>query len=123
MARILLVEDQADIRSMLTLRLELEEHEIETAENGAIGVEKALSNRYDAILMDMHMPVMDGHEAVRVLREKGYAGLIVAVTASASLHDAHRTIEGGCNAYITKPIDDDFEEKIGEILLKHGQSA
>ncbi|MEO5333979.1 MAG: response regulator [Magnetococcus sp. YQC-5] len=118
MARILIVEDQPDIRSMLTLRLELEEHDIETAENGAIGVEKALANTYDAILMDMHMPVMDGHEAVLLLRTKGYTGLIVAVTASASLHDTHRAIKEGCDAFITKPIGDDFETKIEEILIR-----
>lgn len=123
MARILIVEDQPDILSMLTLRLELDEHEIETAENGAIGVEKALANSYDAILMDMHMPVMDGHEAVRLLRHKGYTGLIVAVTASASVYDSNRAIKEGCDAFIMKPINDSFEAKIGEIILKHRESA
>ncbi|MCW8890019.1 MAG: response regulator, partial [Sedimenticola sp.] len=82
MARILLVEDDVMISRMLSLRLQMKGHQVELAENGKVGMEKALATPYDIILMDMHMPVMDGHEATKALRDAGYTGLIVAVTAS-----------------------------------------
>ncbi len=62
------------------------------------------------------MPVMDGHEAVRRLREQDYAGTIVAVTASAMSRDSQAAIEAGCDHFISKPIDDDFEQRIDDIL-------
>ncbi|MBL7058654.1 response regulator [Patescibacteria group bacterium] len=116
MAIILLVEDQADIREMLTLRLMIEGHEIHEAENGKVGVEMALKLKPDLILTDMHMPVMNGHEEVAILREKGYIGLICAVTASAMVTDSNRALTAGCDYCITKPIGEDFEARVAKIL-------
>ncbi|MBF0611679.1 MAG: response regulator [Magnetococcales bacterium] len=118
MAHILIVDDQPDIRSMLAMRLELQDHTIEQAENGAVGLEMARQGRFDLILLDMHMPVMDGHEMVRLLRQEGYAGLVVAVTASAMVSDTHRAIQAGCNDFIFKPVSEDFEERIEQLLRK-----
>lgn len=116
MARILLVEDQPDIREMMRLRLELQDHQVEEAENGQEGVHKALSTPFDLILMDMHMPVMNGYDAVHALRRQGYTGMVVAVTASAMSEETSLTLTSGCNAFITKPIDHDFEERIQNLL-------
>lgn len=116
MARILLAEDEEFISRMINLRLTLKGHEIDSAVNGQEAVDKALNGHYDLILMDMHMPVMDGHKATQTLRDKGYQGLIVAVTASVMSADSEKAIKSGCDEYISKPISADFEEKL-EILL------
>ncbi len=118
MAKILLVEDDKMISRMLTMRLTIEGHEIEHAENGQIGVEKALAGAHDLVLMDMHMPVMDGHEAVKILRDNNYRTTIVAVTASVMNKDTKKAIDAGCNYFISKPVSESFEQQIADILTK-----
>ncbi len=116
MASLLLVEDDPLISRMMSLRLRVRGQQVDLAQNGREGVDKALGGDYDLVLMDMYMPEMDGHEAVRRLREQGYAGTIVAVTASAMSRDSRAAIESGCDHIITKPIGDDFEQRIAAIL-------
>ena len=116
MDQILLAEDDEYISRMINMRLTLRGHEIYVVVNGQEVVDKALAGNYGLILMDMHMPLMDGHEATRTLRDKGYTGLIVAVTASVMSADSDKAINSGCDAYIPKPIGADFEEKV-EMLL------
>ncbi len=116
MASILLVDDDEMIARMMSLRLRMRGHEVDLAHNGREGIDKALGRDYDLVLMDMHMPVMDGHEAVRRLREDGYRSLIVAVTASAMSQDSAAAIEAGCDHFISKPIGDDFEQRLEDIL-------
>lgn len=116
MAEILLVEDDEMISRMLTLRLQLAGHSIEQAENGQQALEHALGKVYDLILMDMHMPVMDGHQATQRLREAGYRGLIIAVTASALSQDCEKAIQSGCDHHIAKPIGPEFEQQIMQLL-------
>ncbi len=120
MAKILLVEDDEMIQRMMILRLTLAGHEVIHAENGQQGMEMALAiDGIDLVLMDMHMPVMDGHEATRKLRELGYSGLIVAVTASALSADSNKAIQSGCDDHIAKPIGPDFEARIDKVIELH----
>lgn len=119
MANILLVEDDPLISRMLSLRLKLRGHAVTLAENGQAGVRMALDAPYDLILMDMHMPVMDGHEATRRLREAGYKGAIVAVTASVMSQESDAAIESGCDDYICKPVTEDFEQRVEDMLDKN----
>ncbi len=117
MAKILIVEDQDDIREVEEMHLEMYDHEIYQATNGKEGVEMALFIRPDLIIMDMHMPIMNGHEAVDALRRQhGYTGKIVAVTASVMKSDTALSTESGCNGFIPKPIGDDFGDIIAEFL-------
>ena len=116
MASILLVEDDEYISRMISLRLSLRGHETEIAVNGQEGMDKALGGSYDLVLMDMHMPVMDGHMATMQLREQGYKGLIVAVTASVMGAETDKAIQAGCDDYISKPIAEDFEDRIDKLL-------
>ncbi|WDE12582.1 response regulator [Thalassomonas haliotis] len=119
MSSILLVEDDNVIRKMISMRLQLSGFEVDTAVNGLEGIEKASACLYDAILMDMHMPVMDGHEATRVLREQGYQGLIIAVTASVMSDETSKAINVGCDHFISKPIEVTFEQQVAEFITRY----
>ena len=118
MAKILLAEDDAPIAKMLTLRLMMRDHQIEHVVNGQLAVEKALTGNFDIILMDMHMPVMDGHAATKKLREEGYQNLIVAVTASVMSSDSEKAIGSGCDDCISKPVGADFEDRVEVLIAK-----
>ncbi|WDD99776.1 response regulator [Thalassomonas actiniarum] len=118
MSSILLVEDDQVIRKMISIRLQLRGFEVDTAVNGEQGVEKASTCLYDAILMDMHMPVMDGHEATKVLRKQGYQGLIIAVTASVMSEETNKAINIGCDHFIPKPIEVTFEDQVTEFITR-----
>ncbi len=78
---------------------------VDTAENGRVAVEMALTGRYNVILMDMQMPEMDGYQATGDLRRKGYEGPIIALTANSMIGDSDRCIQAGCSHYLSKPVD------------------
>ena len=113
---ILVVEDNIDIQKMLSRKLSKQGWEVHMAENGKIGIEKAWELNPDLVLMDMHMPVMDGHEATRTLREEGYKGKIAALTASVMDLEAKTALNDGCDVLIPKPIDKTFISQIRSIV-------
>lgn len=119
MSRVLVVEDKAANRDLLRYLLEAGGHEVLMAENGAEGVAAADESRPDLVLMDLHMPVMDGFDAVA--RLKDHAELcripVVAVTAIAMVGDREKVLAAGFDGYLTKPIEPTtFVEEIGRFL-------
>ena len=108
-ARILLVEDNEDNRMLIKAYLRQEPYEIVEAENGAQAVERFQSERFDVVLMDVQMPVMDGYAATRAIRAfERQAGRprtpVIALTANAVKEDMERSLEAGCDDHLTKPI-------------------
>lgn len=101
---ILLVDDDEAVARLASHHLGMLNAEVERARNGKEGVEMALSGRFDCVLMDMEMPVMNGWEAAEALRAKGYSGLIIAMTAMTRPEDHERCLKAGCNRFIAKPV-------------------
>lgn len=109
-ARILLAEDGPDNQRLITAFLERAGAEVHCVENGRLALDRTwqavLENRpFQLVLMDMYMPEMDGFEATRELRRRGYPGLIVAVTALSETSDREACFQAGCNEFTSKPVD------------------
>jgi CheY-like chemotaxis protein len=105
--RVLVVDDGETNRRLIRLLLEREGACVDAAENGKTAVERVLSGKFDVVLMDMQMPVMDGYTAARTLREQGYAGPVIALTAHAMKGDREKCEQAGCSGFLAKPIDSD----------------
>ncbi len=103
--RVLLAEDNVINRKLATRLLEREGHSVTPAENGRQAVSLSLEQPFDVILMDVHMPEMDGIEATRQIRAlQAHPTPIIAVTASAMKEDREACLAAGMDAYISKPI-------------------
>ena len=105
--RILLVEDNEMNRDMLSRRLQRRGYEVILAVDGQLGIDMAISEAPDLILMDMSLPVIDGWEATRTLKAAAATRDIpvIALTAHAMSTDRDKAIAAGCDDYDTKPIE------------------
>ena len=122
---ILLAEDVAVNAEIMVMLLGMREIDVDVAENGRIAVEKFAAHPagyYDAILMDMRMPEMDGLEATRAIRTSGRedAGTIpvIALTANAFDEDVQRSMQAGLNAHLSKPVEPDSLFSTLESLIR-----
>jgi len=123
--RVLLVEDSPDNRIITVAYLRDTPYQIEIAENGAVAYEKFIASRYDLVLMDRQMPVMDGLTATRAIRaweqeNRRPPAPIIALTASALKGDQEECLAAGCTAYLSKPIK---QEVLLQAIKEHCGSA
>ena len=102
---VLLVEDSPINRRFIGLALSKAGIRMTCAENGRKGVQKAVSGGYDAILMDMEMPIMNGFEATLRLRQIGLTTPIIALTGHGSEEARDRCLRAGCTDHLLKPVD------------------
>ncbi len=106
---ILLVEDSPDNQVLVRSYLKSTPYRVDVAEHGGVAVEQFKRGRYDVILMDMNMPVMDGYEATKAIRaweqdQDLPKTQIIALTALVLKEEGEKILEAGCNAHMTKPI-------------------
>lgn len=104
--RIVLVEDNDDVRSSLRVLLEMEGHEVLEAKDGLQGVDTILREQADIALVDIGLPHLDGYGVARAVRSRGRRPIVlVAMTGYGSQADAERGTSAGFDAYLVKPVD------------------
>ncbi len=119
MKKVLIVEDHADMRELLSWQVELMGFVPITAKHGKEGVEKALAEKPHLVLMDIMMPGMDGRETARALRANPETQDIPILAATALFRDSdlRSCLEAGCNGYIVKPFTfQELQAKLREFI-------
>lgn len=123
--KILVVDDEPNIVQTLQDRLEMNEYEVITAGNGREGLQKFEQERPDVILLDVIMPIMDGHEMLESLRKQpgGQDVSVIMLTARSQTQDIARANACGIDDYIVKPFDlSELLEKI-ESVVEHRKTV
>ncbi len=119
--KIMVADDEPNIVQTLQDRLEMNEYEVVTAGNGREGLEKFEQEQPDVILLDVIMPIMDGHEMLEALRKRptGQNVSVIMLTARSQTQDIARANACGIDDYIVKPFDlSELLEKI-ESIVEH----
>ncbi len=117
--KILVIDDEPNIVQTLQDRLEMNDYEVVTAGNGKEGLKKAQQEKPDVILLDVIMPIMDGHEMLEVLRKQpgGNFSSVIMLTARSQTQDIARANACGIDDYIVKPFDlSELLEKIEVVV-------
>lgn len=125
---LLVIDDSVDNRKIIQHFLESAGATVDVADNGHTGIvmvhsEESRGREYDAVLMDMQMPIMNGYEATQRLRADGCEFPIIAVTAYALEGDRNKCLDAGCDEYVTKPIKRSELLQIVESQLKLQREA
>lgn len=102
--RILLVEDQADLANHVFRALCRADHEVTRAEDGPSAVENAVQKYHDLIILDINLPVFDGFEVLRQIKEKGVLSRVLMLTARGEINDRVAGLKAGADDYLTKPF-------------------
>jgi len=121
--KILYIEDNPGNRMLVRRILLVEDYDVFEAEDGPTGIEIALREKPDLILMDMNLPDLDGYEMTRRMRAIPELATvpIIAMTANVMQGDREKTLEAGCSGYIPKPIDvDELPNQIARFLKRKG---
>jgi PAS domain S-box-containing protein len=117
--KVLLVEDSPDNQELVQLLLSKREVEVDIADNGPEGLQKAMTGNYDLVLMDIQIPYMDGHKVMETLRRQHYDKPIIALTANVMKGEKARCLAGGFTDFISKPISFDL---LYEKISKYGKA-
>ncbi len=117
--KILVVDDEPNIVQTLQDRLEMNEYDVCVASNGKEGLDLAVKEKPDVILLDVIMPIMDGHEMLEALRQRpeGQGVSVIMLTARSQMQDIARANACGIEDYIVKPFDlSELLEKIETVV-------
>ena len=110
--RILIVDDDTEIRELLEFDISQSGYSVDTAKDGLEGLNKALNNSYDLIVLDVMMPKMNGFDVCKNIRQAKLSIPILMLTAKGTIDDKTQGFEGGADDYLVKPFD------IQEVLLR-----
>ncbi|NIM01096.1 MAG: response regulator [Acidobacteria bacterium] len=124
--RILVVDDQQDIRDMTALVLSGAGYRVETAESGESALSTLVRDRFDLVLLDINMPGMDGWETLRLIRCDEELGdvPVVMFSVKGEIRDKVESLQEGATDYVTKPfIVDDLIDRIGKVLAEDSGSV
>ena len=102
--KILIAEDTKDMNRVLTVALEHEGYDVDSCLDGEDALEHAMSNGYDAMIMDIMMPKMDGISVLRKIRDKNIVTPVLLLTAKAEVDDRVTGLDAGADDYLTKPF-------------------
>jgi CheY-like chemotaxis protein len=117
MAKVLVVEDNLANQRLARILLEAMKHEVECAFTGEEGWARIQEGRYDLVLLDMHLPGIDGFQLAQRIKAFHRDLKVIAVTAMAMEGDRDRVMASGCDGYFSKPISvPEFRKTISEIL-------
>ncbi len=110
--KLLLVEDEEDVARMIAKALRQELYGVDIAADGQVGIDRALSQSYDLIILDVRLPLKDGWCVCRELRQQGLQIPLLMLTASGTTGDRIKGLDLGADDYLVKPFD------IGELLAR-----
>ena len=102
--RVLVVDDDADIRDLVALKLQASGLQVDTAIDVIAGLEKASQGNFDAIVLDVMMPGMSGIDVLQALRTSGNTTPVILLTAKTQEHDVEAGFNAGANDYVSKPF-------------------
>ena len=111
--RILVAEDEVDLNEVIVKKLSAEGYAVDGCYDGKQALEYMETVQYDAAIIDVMMPVMDGFEAVKILRQRGNATPVIFLTARDAVRDRVTGLDTGANDYVIKPFS--FDELIARI--------
>lgn len=126
MTQILVIEDYADVRRLIRLTLEDADLDVFEAENGRVGLEINAAEEIDLIITDLLMPVMEGIETIRELRQKDLDIPVIAISGGGSMPPEHLikyALGLGANAGLTKPVDLDELTGLVQSLIAERRAA
>lgn len=115
--RVLVVEDEERLVRAMRRVLEQELFQVDAVGDGASAVVMAQESTYDAVILDVLLPVMDGFQVCRVLRESGNHVPVLMLTALGEVHDRVRGLDTGADDYLTKPFS--FDELLARLRALH----
>src|SRR2546423_952299 len=117
--RILIIDDEADIRESLEVLLSMENYVVELAQNATEGEQKLAKTSYDLVLLDLMMPDKSGLDVLQDVRRRDQQTPIIMITAYGSLEVAVKALKAGANDYFSKPWDNEkLIVEIGNIIAK-----
>lgn len=103
--KILLIDDEQDFLNIMAERMEARDMNVSTASSAKEGLEKAAAGNFDAVILDLRMPEMDGMEALRILKEKNPDLEVILLTGHATLKDGVEAMKLGALDLLEKPAD------------------
>jgi len=115
--KILIVDDEKNIRQTLSTHLKSEDYEVETAMNGEEGLKEFDKNNYDLVLLDMKLPGVDGIEILKKMKEKKEDIVVIIITAYGTIENSVEAMKLGAFDYIQKPFNpDEISDIVTDVL-------